>query len=305
MPIETIAWLLTDIEGTYIDCTLGGGGHASRILQKLGPAGKLVGIDQDEAAIAHVQELWGGDPRVTLIRTNFENVKACLEERNLLPVQGMLFDLGVSSPQLDQSARGFSYKHDAPLDMRMNPDAGLTAAQIINTRSEADLTRIMREYGEERWASRIAHFVVQRRRQQPIETTGQLVDLIKAAIPAAARRQGPHPAKRTFQALRIEVNRELEVLSSALDQALVCLGLGGRLAVITFHSLEEKIVTQKIRSWLGRCVCPPGLPECRCGARAYVRILTRKPLAPSPKEIAGNPRARSAKLRVVEKTVPV
>ncbi|MCL1917803.1 MAG: 16S rRNA (cytosine(1402)-N(4))-methyltransferase RsmH [Peptococcaceae bacterium] len=302
MPEETLSKLLHDPRGIYVDCTLGGGGHAGRLLERLAPEGRLIGIDQDATAIAHVRQTLGHDGRVTLVQSNFANISEILRERDINKVQGILFDLGVSSPQLDEAERGFSYTHDGVLDMRMNQGSEVSAADILNSADVKELTRIFREYGEERWSARIAHFIDKRRRQSPITTTGELVEIIKAAIPAAARRQGPHPAKRIFQALRIQVNRELDVFAAALDQALECLGAQGRLAVITFHSLEEKILTDKIRTWLGRCTCPPGFPECRCGACQRVEVVTRKPVLPSAAEIQGNPRARSAKLRVVQRS---
>jgi 16S rRNA (cytosine1402-N4)-methyltransferase len=303
MPEETISRLMTDPGGIYVDCTLGGGGHTRRLLERLSPSGRIVGIDQDASAIVHVRELLGEDDRLTFVQSNFVNISEILCEWDIDKVQGILFDLGVSSPQLDEARRGFSYSHNAALDMRMDQEQGITAADIVNSADVRELTRIFSEYGEERWSARIAHFIDNRRLQSPIATTGELVDIIKAAIPKAARREGPHPAKRVFQALRIMVNRELEVLDAALEKALDCLNVGGRLAVITFHSLEEKIVTDKVRLWLGRCTCPPRFPECRCGKCRRIELVTRKPVVPSPSEIQENPRARSAKLRVIEKII--
>lgn len=299
LPAETISLLLTDPHGIYVDCTIGGAGHASLLLEQMAPEGRLIGIDQDAAAIACAERRLGHDERVTLAQSNFSNITELLCQMNIDKVNGFLFDLGVSSPQLDEGARGFSYNHDALLDMRMNQGEGMNAADILNSADVKELAAIFAQYGEERWASRIAQFVVQRRQHQPIATTEELVEIVKAAIPAAARRSGPHPAKRVFQALRIAVNRELEVLETALDQALTCLAAQGRLAVITFHSLEEKMLAGKIRTWLGRCTCPPGLPECRCGHVPRIEVVTRKPVLPSAAEIERNPRSRSAKLRVI------
>ncbi|MGC7870344.1 16S rRNA (cytosine(1402)-N(4))-methyltransferase RsmH [Desulfosporosinus sp. SYSU MS00001] len=298
---ETVDGVVTDPSGIYVDCTLGGAGHSRRVLEKLDSKGKLICFDQDEQAIYHAQELFGGDKRVLLVRKNFENLEKTLTELDLRPVKGIIFDLGVSSPQLDEAERGFSYMQDAPLDMRMDSENPLTAKEIVNTWHEEDLAKIIWDYGEEKWAKRIAQFIVQKRQERPLETTGDLVNVIKAAVPAAARRDGPHPAKRTFQAIRITVNDELGVLDRVLDQALRCLDQGGRLGVITFHSLEDRIVKERMKSWLGRCKCPPELPLCRCGAKAVAKVLTRKPIFPNEVEIGTNPRARSAKLRIAEK----
>ena len=298
---ETVDGVVTDPAGTYVDGTLGGAGHSRRVLSKLNSQGHLICFDQDQRAIEHAQELFQADSRVRLIKKNFENLEKTLRDFDLLPVQGILFDLGVSSPQLDEAERGFSYMQDAPLDMRMDAENPLTAREIVNTWSTEDLTNIIRDYGEERWAKRIAQFIVEKRREREILTTGDLVSVIKAAVPAAARRDGPHPAKRTFQALRITVNDELGVLDRVLDQALRCLAQGGRLAVITFHSLEDRIVKERMKSWLGHCTCPPELPVCRCNAKAEARLITRKPILPSDEELNHNSRARSAKLRIAEK----
>lgn len=298
---ETVESVFTKADGKYVDCTFGGGGHSGLLLERLSDKGKLIAFDQDERAYKNAQQKFIKDKRVTFFRKNFVHIEKTLTEAVLLPVTGIMFDLGVSSPQLDEAERGFSYMHNAPLDMRMDRTAELSAAEIVNTWEENQLTRIIREYAEEKWASRISKFIVEARKENEIKTTGQLVDIIKAAVPAAARREGPHPAKRTFQALRIAVNRELDVLSEALDQAVRCLESGGRLAVITFHSLEDRIVKEKVVSWLGKCSCPPGFPVCTCGAHAQVKQITRKPIIPSSEEIESNPRARSAKLRVVEK----
>lgn len=298
---ETVDAVVTNPSGKYVDCTLGGGGHSKRVLSKLDAHGKLICYDQDALAIRHAEEIFGEDERITLVNRNFEDLEETLKELDLLPVNGILFDLGVSSPQLDEAERGFSYMQDAPLDMRMDPSSPLTAREIVNKWSEENLAQLIWKYGEEKWSKRIAQFIVQARKVQPLETTGDLVQAIKAAVPAAVRRSGPHPAKRTFQAIRIAVNDELGVLDRVLDQALRCLDHGGRIAVITFHSLEDRIVKDRMKSWLGRCTCPPELPICRCNAVAVAKVLTRKPILPSEEEVEQNPRSRSAKLRVAEK----
>lgn len=298
---ETVDLLFTVPDGIYVDCTVGGGGHSAALLAKINSCGKLVCLDQDEAAVENARQLFAGDTRVIVLRKNFMELEPALQGNDCLPVAGIMFDLGVSSPQLDEAERGFSYMKDAPLDMRMDYRAGLTAKIIVNNWSPEELTEIIRNYGEEKWASRIAGFIEEARSRQTIKTTGQLVEIIKNAVPAGARRQGAHPAKRTFQALRIAVNDELKALDLALDQSLDCLGDGGRIAVITFHSLEDRIVKNKFKSWMGRCICPPAFPVCRCGARPQAKEITKKPLVPSRMEIEANPRARSAKLRVMEK----
>lgn len=298
---ETVNAVVTNPAGIYVDCTLGGTGHSSKVLSKLGATGKLIGFDQDAMAIRHAQEIFGEDERVTLVNRNFEALEETLKDLNLLPVNGILFDLGVSSPQLDEAERGFSYMQDAPLDMRMDPSNPLSAKEIVNKWTEENLAQLIWKYGEEKWSKRIAQFIVQARKERLLETTGDLVQAIKAAVPAAVRRSGPHPAKRTFQAIRIAVNDELGVLDRVLDQALRCLDHGGRIAVITFHSLEDRIVKDRMKSWLGRCTCPPELPICRCNARTLAKVLTRKPILPSDEEVEQNPRSRSAKLRVAEK----
>ncbi|GAB6152440.1 16S rRNA (cytosine(1402)-N(4))-methyltransferase RsmH [Desulfosporosinus burensis] len=298
---ETVNAVVSNPSGRYVDCTLGGAGHSQRILSKLGASGKLICFDQDRQAIQHAEEILGQDERVTLINRNFEALEVSLQELDLLPVDGIIFDLGVSSPQLDEAERGFSYMQDAPLDMRMDPSGVLNAREIVNTWSEEALAQLIWNYGEEKWSKRIAQFIVQSRHERLLETTGDLVQAIKAAVPAAVRRSGPHPAKRTFQAIRIAVNDELGVLDRVLDQAMRCLDHGGRMGVITFHSLEDRIVKERMRSWLGRCTCPPELPICRCEAKAIAKVLTRKPILPSEEEVEQNPRSRSAKLRVAEK----
>ncbi|UWG99196.1 16S rRNA (cytosine(1402)-N(4))-methyltransferase RsmH [Dehalobacter sp. DCM] len=298
---ESIELVLTDPNGLYVDCTLGGGGHSECLLNKLSPVGRLVCFDQDEIAIANARKKFEDDPRVTVFRNNFAEMEETLQNNGLLPVDGIMYDLGVSSPQLDEAERGFSYMQDAVLDMRMDRRRSLTAEEIVNTWSVEDIAGIIRDYGEENWAARIAKFIGEARVTERIRTTGQLVEIIKSAVPAAARREGPHPAKRTFQAIRMAVNKELEVLEETLDQALRCLKPGGRVAVITFHSLEDRIVKNTFQTWLGKCTCPPGLPVCRCGAEPKAKLVNKKPILPSQEEEDNNPRSRSAKLRAAEK----
>jgi len=298
---ETVDGVFTLADGVYVDCTLGGAGHSGFLLERIGSQGRLICFDQDETAIRNASEKFSNDSRVSVFQKNFREMEDTLKEINVLAVTGIMFDLGVSSPQLDEAERGFSYMQNAPLDMRMDRRTELTAESIVNNWSVEDLTAIIREYGEEKWAVRIARFIEESRAQESVKTTGQLVDIIKRAIPAAARRDGPHPAKRTFQALRIAVNSELEVLEKALEQSLHCLAVGGRVAVITFHSLEDRIVKNKFQSWMGKCTCPPSFPVCRCGARPQIKLVNKKPVLPSPEEIEVNPRARSAKLRIAEK----
>ncbi|MBE3584896.1 16S rRNA (cytosine(1402)-N(4))-methyltransferase RsmH [Desulfofundulus thermocisternus] len=299
---EVVAWLNPQDGGTYVDCTVGGGGHAAAILEKSGPGSRLIGLDQDPLALeAAARRLAPYGERVTLVKENFVNLARVLDELGVAAVNGVLFDLGVSSPQVDVPERGFSYHHDGPLDMRMDPSSPCTAADLINKLPEEELAGIIARYGEERWARRIASFIVQKRRQEPVTSTLQLVEIIKEAIPARYRRSGPHPARRTFQALRIAVNRELEVLPGALDQAVDLLASGGRILVITFHSLEDRIVKNLFRRRANPCTCPPGFPQCTCGQKPALRVLVPGGITPSPEEIEANPRSRSARLRVAEK----
>lgn len=292
---------------TFVDATLGGAGHSSEAARRLGEDGILIGIDQDEMALAAARaRLRGLDlaalPRIELLRGNFGNLDDLLLQAEVPGVDVFLFDLGVSSPQLDFPSRGFSFKEDAPLDMRMDPNSqAVTAAELVNTLDASQLARIIRDYSDEKWASRIAQFIVEARRHAPIETSAQLVDIIKAAIPASARRAGGHPAKRTFQALRIEVNSELSVLRRGLEAAVRWLNPKGRILVISYHSLEDRVVKEVFADHARTCTCPPGLPVCACGADPALRIVTRKPVLPTAEEIERNPRARSAKLRVAEK----
>ncbi len=289
-----------------VDCTLGGAGHATKLADLIAPTGTLVGIDQDDQALeaaAVTLRLGQQTPaRTVLLKGNFGDLDDLLVEAKVPYVDGFLMDLGVSSPQIDVVERGFSFKEDAPLDMRMDPGHQTqTAAEVIAAYTEADLARIFRIYGEERWASRIAAFIVAARARRPIETTGQLVDVIKAAIPASARRSGGHPAKKVFQALRIEVNDELGALDRGLRAAIRWLAPGGRIAVISYHSLEDRLVKGIFNENGEGCTCPPGLPVCTCGHQPVLRIRTRRAIVPGSDEIERNPRARSAKLRVAEK----
>ena len=289
-------------EGVYVDGTLGGGGHSAAILERLGPGGRLIGIDRDGDAIAAATARLGGDERFAALRGNFHDAAELLGALGVRRIDGMLLDLGVSSYQLDEGARGFSYHADAPLDMRMDRSQALTARTVVNEYSQEELARVLRDWGEENWAVQIARVICDRRRAHPIETTGELVDVIDAAIPAKVRRRdGSHPARRTFQALRIEVNDELGPLKQALEDAARLLSPGGRLCVIAFHSLEDRIVKQTFRTLQNPCVCPPSFPVCVCGRRPLGRQLTGKPITASPEELERNPRARSATLRVFER----
>ena len=289
-------------DGIYVDGTLGGGGHAWGIGQRLSEKGLLIGIDRDQDALdAAAERLRPLKCRRILVRSTYAEIKDVLAAEGIDGIDGALLDIGVSSFQLDNSERGFSYMQDAPLDMRMSRDDLLTAADVVNGYSKEELTQIIREYGEERWAGRIAEFIVKARKEKEIETTWQLVDIIKAAIPASARREGPHPAKRTFQAIRIEVNGELDQLEKAVDEFIDVLNPGGRLCIITFHSLEDRIVKQAFQRRLNPCTCPPEFPVCVCGKVADVVKVTGKPITADVEELEENPRARSAKLRVIEK----
>ena len=299
---ETIDNLQIKPEGIYVDGTLGGGGHSSRIVSGLKGVGRLIGIDQDDAAIeAAGMKLQPYADRVTLIRDNYRNARQALMQLGIDGVDGIVLDLGVSSFQLDHVERGFSYKYDTPLDMRMDRRQSLTAADIINSYSEMELFRVIKDYGEEQFAKNIAKHIVNARKDKPIETTGELNEIIKAAIPAKMRATGGHPSKRTFQAIRIECNKELEVLKDSLDSFIEMLNPQGRLCIITFHSLEDRIVKTAFRRNENPCTCPPDFPVCVCGQVSKGRVITRKPILPSVDEIAANKRAKSAKLRVFEK----
>ena len=301
LPEETLAALRIRPDGIYVDCTLGGAGHAGRIAAHLSSKGRLIGIDQDDLAIAAAQErLAAVKCGVTLVHDNFRNLRAILEREGISSVDGILFDLGISSPQIDTAERGFSYMQDAPLDMRMDRRAAHSARTVVNEYTAEALTEIFYTYGEERWAKRIAEFIIEERAQHPIETTGELVAVIDRAVPKAVRAQGGHPAKRVFQAIRIEVNEELTILADAMKDAVDMLGTGGRLAVITFHSLEDRIVKKTLKQLAQGCICPPRTPVCICGHTPKVRLIG-KARAASASECAANPRAKSAKLRVAEK----
>lgn len=287
-------------DGIYVDGTMGGGGHSLEIAKRL-TTGRLICIDQDpnahEAAGKRLAEY---KDRITFVRDNFGNIANILDSLGIEKIDGMLLDIGVSSHQLDEAERGFSYQQDALLDMRMNPDRPFSAYDVVNGYDEDELDRVIFTYGEERWARRIAQFIVKERENKPIETTGELVDIIKKAVPKGARKDGPHPAKRTFQAIRIEVNGELEVLQRAIDDVAARLAVGGRLCIITFHSLEDRIVKEAFRKQENPCICPPQFPVCVCGKKPLGRVITRKPILPSKEELEENPRSRSAKLRVLE-----
>lgn len=302
MKREAVEGLNVKPDGIYVDCTLGGAGHSLEIVRALGETGKLVAFDQDETAIEHAREVLAPHmDRVVLVNRNFRYIEQELRRLGIEEVEGVLFDLGVSSPQLDEADRGFSYNKDAELDMRMDRSVELTAHTIVNTWDEEELARILFEYGEEKFARRIAKHIVQERRNGPIRTTGQLADIIKEAIPAAARRSGPHPAKRSFQAIRIAVNDELNALEEALEGTVRMLKPGGRISVITFHSLEDRICKQFFMKHTKRCTCPPDFPVCVCDHQGILRPINRKPILPGPEELMANPRARSAKLRIAEK----
>jgi len=299
---EVLAGLNLRPGGIYVDCTLGGAGHSEAILRRTSPDGRLVALDQDPEAIAFAQRrLAPYRDRVELVQVNFVKLTEVLNQLNIKFVDGILFDLGVSSYQLDNPVRGFSYLHDAPLDMRMDPGKKITAGELVNKLPVKELARIIRNYGEERWASRIAEFIGVERERRTIETTGQLVEIIKRAVPARARRDGPHPARRTFQALRIAVNDELEILAGAIRSAVHALRSGGRICVITFHSLEDRIIKDLFRELALPCLCPKDFPVCICGREKVLKIITAKPLAASAGELEHNPRSRSARLRIAEK----
>jgi len=301
---EVIDSLKIRPEGTYVDGTLGGAGHSSQIVRRLSGEGRLFGFDQDAAAIeAAAKRLEPYKDRVSIIRSNYSEMRERLSELGVRSADGILLDLGVSSYQLDDAQRGFSYRADAPLDMRMDQRQKLSAREVVNGYSIEELTRVIREYGEERFARNIAKHITAEREKKPIETTGELISIIKAAIPAKAREGGGHPAKRTFQAIRIEVNRELDVLSDSLDGMIDLLADGGRICVITFHSLEDRIVKEAFRRNENPCTCPPEFPVCVCGKKSKGHVITRKPIIPSEEETEENPRSKSAKLRVFERTI--
>ena len=298
---ETIDSLKVKPGGIYVDGTLGGGGHAFELCSRLGKDGRLIGIDQDEAAISAASErLSEYKGQVTIVRSNYSRMPQVLDELGIGKVDGIYLDLGVSSYQLDTPERGFTYREDVPLDMRMDQRNPMTAADIVNTYSEEKLYRVIRDYGEDKFAKNIAKHIVRKRQEKPIETTGELVEAIKAAIPARVRATGGHPAKQTFQAIRIELNGELEVLESSIDRMIERLNPKGRLAVITFHSLEDRIVKHKFRENEQPCICPPDFPVCVCGRKSRGRVITRKPVIPTKEEYEENRRAKSSKLRIFE-----
>lgn len=299
---ETVEYLNVKPDGIYVDGTLGGGGHAEAICRKLSRSGRYVGIDQDEDAIkAAGKRLSPFGDLVTIVRSNYERMESILASLGIGEVDGILLDLGVSSYQLDAPERGFSYKEDAGLDMRMDQRQETTAKDIVNGYGESELFHMIRDYGEDRFARNIAKHIVSARKQEEIQTTGQLVEIIKAAIPAKVRAGGGHPAKRTFQAIRIELNHELEVLEASLDRMVGLLKPGGRLCIITFHSLEDRIVKTSFRKNENPCTCPPGFPVCMCGKVSRGKMITRKPVLPGEEELSDNKRAKSAKLRVFER----
>ena len=299
---ESIEALKIRPDGIYVDGTLGGGGHSYEICRRLSDRGKLIGIDQDAAAIEAAGERLGEfKDKTIIIRANYGDMKKDLDNRNITSVDGIILDLGVSSYQLDTADRGFTYREDAPLDMRMDQRQTMTAKDIVNEYSEDELYRVIHDYGEERFARNIARHIVTARQNKIIETTGELIDVIKAAIPMKARVTGGHPAKRTFQAIRIELNRELEVLEDSLAEMIDLLNDGGRICVITFHSLEDRVVKNIFRQQESPCICPKNFPVCVCGRKSKGIVITRKPILPSEGELEENKRSKSAKLRVFER----
>lgn len=299
---ECIEGLAIKPNGIYVDGTLGGAGHASVVCTHLDKDGYFIGIDQDKnALLVSTERLKDVKPKVSIVNSNFENVSKVLEDLNVKGIDGMLIDLGVSSHQLDEPTRGFSYMNDAPLDMRMDQDGTYTAYDVVNDLPEQELFHIIKDYGEEKWAKRVAQFIVEARKEKNIETTYELVEIIKKAIPHGARKDGPHPAKRTFQAIRIAVNRELEIIEPTIISVVNKLNSGGRLCIITFHSLEDRIVKHAFRKLENPCTCDPHIPICVCGKKPMVKVVTRKPILPTGEEVEFNPRSRSAKLRIIER----
>lgn len=302
MPREAVEYLGCSPGGVYVDGTVGGGGYAREILKATGPEGRLIGIDRDPQALeAAAKALSSFGDRVVLVHDNFSRVKEIVEELGLGSVDGVVLDLGVSSFQLESAQRGFSFSRDAPLDMRMDPTRGTTARELVNTLSAGELARIFRLYGEERFSKRIAGAIVRAREKKPVETTGELAAIVEGAVPGKFRHQRIHPATRVFQALRIAVNDEMESLEAALAGGMEVLVPGGRMVVISFHSLEDRTVKRAFRDFARGCVCPPDSPKCVCGHKPLARVITRKPVLPAPEEVERNPRARSAKLRAAEK----
>jgi 16S rRNA (cytosine1402-N4)-methyltransferase len=297
---ECIEALNIKEDGIYVDCTLGGGGHSYEIAKRLSSKGRLIGIDQDTTALAAAKERLKEFSNVTYVHNNFYNIDSILTELDIEKVDGILMDLGVSSYQLDTAERGFSYMKDAPLDMRMNRDDDISAYDVINNYSEEQLFKIIKDYGEDRFAKRIAKFIVERREKENIKTTGELVDITRAAIPAKFQKEG-HPAKRTFQAIRIEVNKELEILDKAVEDSINHLSDEGRIAIITFHSLEDRKIKVKFKELENPCTCPSDFPICICEKKSLIKVISRKPIEPSEEEREINSRSRSAKLRVAER----
>jgi len=300
---ETIENLDCTEDGIYLDGTLGRGGHTEAILKKISDKGLVIAIDRDKQAIAAVSENFSGYNNLELIHGNFKDIPGILDRLHIDKVDGMVFDIGISSPQVDNPERGFSYSHDGPLDMRMNREQELTAATIVNKYSRKEISEIIKKYGEERWAARIAKFIIDYRKREKITRTFQLVKIIKNAIPAAARRSGGHPAKRTFQALRIATNNELAQLEEMIEGAVSRLKPGGKICIISFHSLEDRIVKHTFRNLAKDCICPPDFPICVCDHEQQLKVLRANPIRPEKEEINRNPRARSAKLRVAEKVL--
>jgi len=298
---EVIEGLNIKPDGIYADGTLGGGGHSLLIAANLSDKGRLIAIDRDDFALNYAKDTLHDYSNIFYVKNNFSNIHSILDELSIDKINGMVLDLGVSSFQLDDGARGFSYNHDAPLDMRMDKKQKLTAYEIVNTYSQERLSEMIFSYGEENWGKRIAEFIVKARGEKPVESTFQLVELIKNAIPKKARADGPHPAKRTFQAIRIEVNKELEVLEQAIADIVDRLEHKGRLCIITFHSLEDRIVKKSFKRLESPCICPPKLPLCACGKKPQINIVTTKPITPSESELSENHRSRSAKLRIAER----
>ncbi|MEG0772949.1 16S rRNA (cytosine(1402)-N(4))-methyltransferase RsmH [Clostridium sp.] len=298
---ECIEGLNIKPNGIYVDCTLGGAGHSLEIAKKLSKEGRLIGIDQDLDALNAAKIRLNSFENITFVHDNFYNIDEILQELNIDKVDGILMDLGVSSYQLDEAERGFSYMQDAPLDMRMNRSSDFSAYNVVNEYSEAELHDVIKSFGEEKFAKKIAMIIVDRRKKKPIETTFELVDIIKASIPAKFRREGGHPAKRTFQAIRIEVNKELHILDKTITDGINSLNSGGRMAIITFHSLEDRIVKNKFRDLQDPCTCPKEFPMCMCNKKPIIKLINRKPIEASGEELELNSRSKSAKLRIAEK----
>lgn len=303
---ETINSLNIKPDGIYVDGTLGGAGHAAKVIERLSGNGRFIGIDQDEDALCAAKDKlsrYNDKVRIDIVKSNYKDMINILKSLNIEKVDGILLDIGVSSYQIDTVERGFTYKEDGPLDMRMDKSSSFSAKNVVNEYSEMELFRIIRDYGEDKFAKNIAKHIVQKRAEKPFETTGELIEAIKAAIPAKIRANGGHPAKKTFQAIRIEVNKELEVLENSIDEMIDALADGGRLSIITFHSLEDRIVKNKFRENENPCICPPNFPVCVCGRKSKGIVITRKPIVPSDEEISENKRSKSSKLRVFERRI--